>query len=183
MSPMTRTLRAKASGVVAAVLVSAIAAGCAPGTTIQTNGNSSGTTASGTKQGAPEQSFSRFPDLPVPTGAKINLDQTVVFGSGEEWFGRIALTVGFNSDQMFDFFKQELPGFSWQEITSVRSATSVLTYQRRERIATIQISGRTLTGSDVMVTVSPKGAPMQAPPMQMSPQQSAPVQAYPLPRR
>lgn len=179
---MTRTLTTKAGGVVAAVLVGGMAMGCTPAATVQTNGNSSGAASGGTTQGVPEQSFSRFPDLPVPAGAKINLDKTVVFGSGEEWFGRITLTVGFNSDQMFDFFKQELPGFNWQEITSVRSATSVLTYQRRERIATIQISGRTLTGSDVMVTVSPKGAPMQAPPMQMS-SPTAPVQAYPLPKR
>lgn len=162
---MTRTPPQLATRLAAFVLVTGLVAACAQGTTIQSSANSSGATAGGAKAGAPEQFFARFPDLPVPSGAKINLDQTVVFGSGEDWFGRIALTTGFNSDQMFDFFKQELPGFMWQEITSVRSATSVLTYQRKERIATIQISGRTLAGSDITVTVSPKGAPMQAPPL------------------
>jgi hypothetical protein len=51
-----------------------------------------------------------------------------------------------------------MSGFDWQEITSVRSDTSVMTYIRDERVATIQISRAPLSGAKVTITVSPKGA-------------------------
>lgn len=155
---MKRTIRATFTGFLTATALTA----CAPSTTVQSTTTTDGATDG--KPGAPAQAFARFPDLPVPTGAKINLDQTVVFGGGEDWFGRITLSVSHSADKMFDFYKSELPAFNWQEITSVRSATSVLTYQRGARIATIQIGGRTIQGAEILVTVSPKGAPVQAPP-------------------
>lgn len=106
-----------------------------------------------------KQGFTRFPDLPVPEGADINLDRTLIFGGGEDWFGRLVISVSHNASEMFDYFKRELPRFGWEEVTSVRSATSVLTYVRQDRIATIQIQGSRFRGSESVVTVSPKGQP------------------------
>ncbi len=48
----------------------------------------------------------------------------------------------------------------------MRAAVSVLTYSRQDRVATIQIQGRTLRGSEVTIMVSPRGteaAPVAAP--------------------
>ncbi len=103
-------------------------------------------------------SFARFPDLPLPSEAEINLDRTLVFGGSDTWIGRLVITASGDPNNMFDFFKQKLGGYGWQEITSVRAAVSVLTYTRQERVATIQIEGRTLRGSEVTITVSPLGA-------------------------
>jgi hypothetical protein len=58
---------------------------------------------------------------------------------------------------MFDFFKQRTGEFGWREITSVRSATSVLTYSREQRIMTIQILTRPLLGTRIDITMSPNG--------------------------
>ena len=102
-------------------------------------------------------SFARLPDLPLPSEAEINLDRTLVFGGDDTWIGRLVITASGNPNDMFDFFKQKLGGYGWQEITSVRAAVSVLTYTRQERVATIQIQGRTLRGSEVTITVSPRG--------------------------
>ena len=103
-------------------------------------------------------SFARFPDLPLPSEAEINLDRTLVFGGDDTWIGRLVINASGDPNTMFDFFKQKLGGYGWQEITSVRAAVSVLTYTREERVATIQIQGRTLRGSEVTITVSPRGA-------------------------
>ena len=103
-------------------------------------------------------SFARFPDLPLPSEADINLDRTLVFGGDDTWIGRLVINASGDPNDMFDFFKQKLGGYGWQEITSVRAAVSVLTYTRQERVATIQIQGRTLRGSEVTITVSPRGA-------------------------
>jgi len=106
----------------------------------------------------PEKSFNRFPDIPVPTKAQMDTDRTLVFGSGETWYGQVSMDTGHNPGAMFDFYKQELAGFGWQEVTSVRAPVSVLTYERQGRVLSIQIEKTSLTGSaKVTLTVSPRG--------------------------
>ena len=63
---------------------------------------------------------------------------------------------------------RDRPKFGWQEITTVRSEVSVLTYSRNSRVATIQIRNRTLGGAVVDITVSPRGRPAE-PAMPASP--------------
>ena len=107
----------------------------------------------------------------MPGGAEIDVGKTLVFGTGENWIGQLVLNSSFGAFDMFDFFKQKMPEFGWREITSVRSATSVLTYSRQNRIATIQIKGKSLGGSASTITVSPRreakpfgAAPVGVPP-------------------
>ena len=102
--------------------------------------------------------FTQFPDIPTPVGAKILIDKTLVLGGGDTWTGQMMMRTGHGPFVMFDFFKQKLPEFGWTEVTSVRAPTSVLTYIRENRIASIQIQGRTIQGSEITVTVSPKDA-------------------------
>ncbi len=109
-------------------------------------------------------SFNRFPDFPFPDTANIDMENTLIFGSGEEWFGRLAIDASYHTNEMFDYFKQEMPSFGWREITSVRGIASSLTYSRQNRIATIQIQGNTLQGSAISITISPEGAPTAAMP-------------------
>lgn len=106
---------------------------------------------------APEKAFNRFPDIPVPTGASMDVKRTIVFGSGEGWYGQLGLDTKHDTDTMFDFYKQELPGFGWQEITSVRALVSVLTYERQGRVLSIQLEKATLSGAKVTLTISPRG--------------------------
>ena len=113
-------------------------------------------TADGTQTAAPEQSFNRFPDIPVPTGTAMDNTRTLVFGSGETWYGQLGLDSNHSPDSLFDFYKQELGGFSWQEITSVRAMVSVLTYERKGRVLSIQIESSQLRGAKVTLTVSPR---------------------------
>ena len=109
-------------------------------------------------------SFARFPDLPMPVKAELDMVRTLVFGTNDSWIGRLVISASHSPNDMFDFYKQEMSGFDWQEITSVRSDISVMTYLRNERVATIQISRATLSGAKVVITVSPKGAEEFPPP-------------------
>jgi len=103
--------------------------------------------------------FTTFPDLPMAGGGEIDVEKTLIFGAGERWFGRLVINSANDSGEMFDFYRANLPGFGWQEITSVRAAASVLTYSREQRIATIQLQSRTLRGSEISITVSPREIP------------------------
>ena len=112
-------------------------------------------TADGT---AVEAAFTQFPDMPIPEGSNVDLEQTLVFGGGNFWFGRLVITTSFGPNEMFGFYANQLPSFGWNVITSLRSTVSVLTYAREDRVATIQIQKRTIRGAEVTVIVSPRGA-------------------------
>ena len=112
---------------------------------------------------APNQtSFARFVDIPVPAGATMDLERSLVLGEREGWIGRLVMSVPEDAGRVYDFYVAEMPRFDWSPITSVRAATSVLTYSRGGRVATIQITGGTIRGAKVSMTVSPKGEPARA---------------------
>ena len=110
----------------------------------------------------PRPSFGQFSDIPVPGGAKMDVDMTLLFGFKDAWIGRLVIEIGRGTGAAFDFYSQEMPKFGWAEVTAVRAATSVLTYTRGNRVATIQIRGRTLGGATVFVTVSPRAGSSSA---------------------
>ena len=101
--------------------------------------------------------FKQFPDLPVPNGAEININETLVFGSNL-WFGQLALKTQSNANVIFEFYRRNLPRHHWQEVASVRAPTSVLTYINGDRVLSIAIRDTTLGGADVTLTVSPREA-------------------------
>ncbi len=107
--------------------------------------------------------FAQFSDIAVPPGAKMDVERTLVLGARDAWIGRLAITSGMAATAAYDFVIREMPKFGWAEITSVRSETSVITYTRGDRVATVQIVGRTLGGSQIDVTVSPRGRPGPTP--------------------
>jgi hypothetical protein len=107
--------------------------------------------------------FAQFSDIPVPAGAQMDLERSLVLGEREGWIGRVVMTTSQSADRAYDFFFNEMPRFDWSPITTVRAETSVLTYTRGDRVATIQIQGRTIGGANVSVIVSPKGRPPPPP--------------------
>jgi len=131
-----------------------------PPSTTTMDAQSQPSTGSGQAAGAPpapQKAFNRFPDIPVPSDADMDVKRTIIFGGGESWFGQLGLDTRHGPDAMFDFYKQELSGFGWQEVTSVRAPVSVLTYERQSRILSIQVETGTLGGTKVTLTVSPRG--------------------------
>ena len=99
------------------------------------------TGVSGTEGLPAEQlSFAKFKDIPIPDGAVMDMKNTVIFGSDEDWFGRLALLPNMSHAETFDFFRYEMPNLNWLEITNVRATSSVLSYEKDSRIVTIQIS-------------------------------------------
>jgi hypothetical protein len=89
----------------------------------------------------------------------MDLDRSLVLGDREAWIGRLMMAVGLTQSLAYDFYFSEMPRFGWSTVTTVRGETSVLTYTRGERVATIQIWPRTIAGAMVSMTVSPAGKP------------------------
>ena len=100
--------------------------------------------------------FARFSDIPMPPKNSIDLDRTIVFGTERDWIGRITLSSSLSVSDTYDFYKREMPRYGWTELTSVRSSTSVLSYQLDSRIATIQVSGQRFGGAAIEFWMNPR---------------------------
>ena len=111
----------------------------------------------------PQQGFVVFTDIPMPADASVELDKTIVLGTGEDWMGRVTIQTKTGLTSVFDFYREQMPQFGWKELTVLRSATSVLTYTRGARIATIQIETKVgpFSGARIIFSVSPRGAQPQ----------------------
>jgi hypothetical protein len=134
---------------VLATLVSACSGMTGTSSSSSTNPSSTADTGAG---------FARFTDIPMPGSNKIDLDRTIVFGIDRDWIGRIALSTSMSVGDTYDFYKREMTRYGWTELTSVRSATSVLSYQMDNRIATIQVTGQRFGGSQIDFWMNPRAA-------------------------
>lgn len=120
-----------------------------------------GTQAPG--EGGDGAGFTKFSDIPMPANNTINLDRSLILGGEAQWTGRLVINSGSSVADMYEFYRREMPNFGWQEVTTVRSANSVLVFQQAARVLTIQIapSGRLLGGSVVDLTMAPRGTGAQ----------------------
>ena len=99
-------------------------------------------------------SYAQFPDIPFPSGATINSEKTTIVGS-RPWYGLLSLTSLSSPGLMFEFFDSKMESYRWQKIASVRAKTSILTFMKDNRVLTISVQERPLTGSEVSITSSP----------------------------
>jgi hypothetical protein len=149
--------------------------------TPSSGGNPPGSAASALPGQAGSPGFSNFPDMPMPSPFDLDVGKTMVVGGAESWFGQMTLTTRFSANDIFDFYKREMTRYGWEELTSIRAPVSVLTYSRQDRVATIQVASRMIYGSEIRVTVSPRGAPgggsgSLMPPISSSPSPAIQVQ-------
>jgi len=153
--------RLKPTAVAALILASGVAFGCAE---LQMGETNSPETAPAKAVPAEQQAVYRqltaqFSDLPIPKDFVMDVERTIVLGPQDAWVGRLVMQSPHDSSTMFDFFKDEMPGLGWHEMTAVRAVNSVLSFSRLGRIATVQIQGKGKEGSDIIVTASPERPP------------------------
>jgi len=138
-------------GVIVALAAAGVLGGCSE------TSSTSPPPANGNSAGPPQAGFAQFTDIPIPPKNTIDLDRTLVFGSDRDWIGRISLSSSMAVGEVYDFYKREMPKLGWTELTSIRSSTSVLTYQMDNRVATIQVgSGQFGLGTHVDFWMNPR---------------------------
>jgi len=99
----------------------------------------------------------QFNDVFVPAGAKLYVERTIVLGENP-WYGQLALGTSNDPPALFDQYRRDMVGLGWQEVTSIRAQVSTLTFMREDRVATVQIQASRLRGSEITITVSPRGS-------------------------
>jgi hypothetical protein len=98
----------------------------------------------------------QFNDVFVPAGAKLYVERTIVVGENP-WYGQLALGASGEAHALFEQYRRDMTGLGWQEIAGIRAQVSTLTFMREDRVATIQIQASRLRGSDITITISPRG--------------------------
>ncbi len=102
--------------------------------------------------------FQPITDVPIPEGARLDSGRSLVLGGEDNWTGRLVFSIGESSADAFALYHQDMQRFGWRLITSVQAESSVLAFSQGDRVATIQIEGRTLSGATVAITMSPRHA-------------------------
>jgi hypothetical protein len=125
-------------------------------------------------------SFTQFSDIPIPSGAEMDIERSLVLGDRDDWIGRLVMTTPGSAGSAYDFYAAEMPKFGWVPLTMVRGDTSVQTYSHGERVATIQIRDRTIRGAVVSLIVSPRGKPAHQGAAEPSPPANGSVRTIPL---
>ena len=100
-------------------------------------------------------------DLPLPDDAKIIKAPTVLLGTGEAISGRIIMESGFSPAENLIFYGTETLSTGWQLMSSKVGEEVTLVYEKSGRFATIYISPRNTAagffagdyGSDIDISV------------------------------
>lgn len=111
-------------------------------------------TAPGTTGSITRSSFQPTTDIPIPNGARFDADASLVLSSKDYWTGRLVLDADQSISQIFAFYQQQMPQLNWKSVASVLSTTSVLTFIRKNRTATVQITPKNWRGSEISITVA-----------------------------
>lgn len=134
--------------------LAALLAGCSGGPVLEPSRSSPDTPL--------QKTFALVNDIPVPSGATLDLDRSIILGDPDNWTGRVLLRTGLTATQAYSLYQREMPEFGWEPIMSVQAEVSAMAYTRGERAATVQIESRSLSGTSIAVTVAPRQQPGSA---------------------
>ena len=136
-----------------AILVVVFLAGCSSNPTLATTA---------TPENLETGKFQPLTDIPIPSGAKLDTEPSLILGPPDHWIGRAVLKVGMPANDTTVFYQNQMPSFGWELITVVQGKVSNLTFSRGDRIASMQIEGASFGSSTVTIIMSPR-QPKQEP--------------------
>lgn len=118
-------------------------------------GCGSSTSLPQTQAGDPQQQpdFSLLTDIPVPSGATMDNERSLILGDKDRWTGRVVMKLWKSAPDANVFYQAQMPAFGWEPIMAATSGISVMAYVRGDRAATVQIESSTMWGSTVSIIV------------------------------
>jgi len=79
-------------------------------------------------------------DFPLPNDSKIQMENTVILGSGSAWTGRILLLTKSKPAELLKYFTENAKSSEWNLTSSSISEQIFLVFNKEDRIATVKIS-------------------------------------------
>jgi hypothetical protein len=136
-------------------------------------------TQAGDPQAQPD--FQLLTDIPIPSGATMDNDRSLILGDRDRWTGRVVMKLWKSAPESAAFYQQQMPLFGWEPIMAATSGLSMMTFVRGDRAAAIQIERGSMWGSTVSVIVGARQsvsapAPLAAPILDQPPPRPAPAE-------
>jgi len=79
-------------------------------------------------------------DFPLPEDAEIQMDNTVILGSGDLWAGQIILLSKSSPVELIKYFTESAKSSGWNLASSNISEKVLLIFNKDKRIATVEVS-------------------------------------------
>ena len=96
-------------------------------------------------------------DIPIPANATMDNERSLVLADRDHWVGRVVMRFWQSTSELAGFYQAQMPGFGWEPVMSVTSATSILTFTHGDHAATVQIEESSLgLKTQVSITVAPR---------------------------
>lgn len=96
-----------------------------------------------------------FPDIPIPSSHKIDLERTVIFTSPTQTVGKVTLTGKGDVDSIYRYFEAQMVNNGWNLVNAFQSATSSMYFAKPGRFVAIIIEG-TAQNSTVFLNIGPE---------------------------
>jgi hypothetical protein len=97
-----------------------------------------------------------YADIPIADDDVLIVSDSLLLNTGEQWTGRAVFRTKMDIKTAFNYFHKHMPTYGWIGITFVQSNIAVMTFEKANRIATIQVEERAVSGSRLSITVSPR---------------------------
>jgi len=110
----------------------------------------------GTKESLEPSKFEPLTDIPIPSGSKLDPDNSLILGGPENWVGRAVLNVNLSMADATVFYQKQMPSFGWDLVTVTQGKITSMTFTRPERVASLQIEPKTFGGSSVTIIMAPR---------------------------
>ena len=111
---------------------------------------------SGGSLGVSQSGMDIVNDVPIPQGAVLDSERSLVLGRGSNWTGRLVFRVNRPTSALFSLYQSEMPQFGWQSLSVIQDEVSILQYLLGSRLATVRISGLGFRGSRVSILMAPR---------------------------
>lgn len=134
------------------ILAAGIQAGCGSNPTLTSSVNA---------ENVEPGKFQPLSDIPVPAGAKLDIEPSLILGPPDHWLGRAVLKVGLSANDAVVFYQNQMPSFGWELITVAQGKVTNMTFSKADRIASIQVESATFGGSHIGIIMSPRQASAQ----------------------
>lgn len=96
-----------------------------------------------------------FPDVPIPSTHRANLEKTVIFTSPTQTIGKITLEGRGDVDSLFRFYEEQMKTNGWSMVNAFQSSTSSMYFAKPGRFVAIIIEA-TAAGTRVFLNVGPE---------------------------
>lgn len=84
--------------------------------------------------------FSNITDIPLPVSAKIDIHQSMVSGSTNNWTGHLVYASEKPQTQVIDYTNREMLDAGWTKVSELKGHETTITFIKEKRIVSFRLT-------------------------------------------